>query len=139
MGRATIGLLTGLLLAGLTGLSFAATPCPPGSFHPLVVPVEGSPPAPLFPPDSATGSFVLGSDSVSIGACGTTSAHIRAARHYTFIRRVVWDDCPGFGRVRFQGLTNYPPCKALVGVLRWHDQTTGRHRALKFESLRIDE
>ena len=139
MRHPSIGCLTGFVLVGLVGVSVAATPCAPGSFHPLVGVVDGAPPVPLFAPGSATGSFVLGSDSVAIGACGSTSARIRARPHLTIISRVVWDDCPGFGQVHFRGATNYPPCKALVGILRWRDQSTGRRRALKYESLRIEQ
>lgn len=136
MGRL---LFVAFILFPLEGLARAATPCPPAAYLPLVVRVEGAPPAPLFPPDSATGVFVLGSDSVTIGACGATPARIHAGRRLTVIRKAVWDDCPGFGRVRFRGATNYPPCMALVGILRWRDSITDRKRALKFEALRVDE
>jgi hypothetical protein len=90
-----------------------------------------------FGAGSPSGAFVIGDDTITMAACGSAPLRVRARRRLTKLRSV-WDDCPGFGRVRYQGSTNYPPCKALVSVIRWRDQTTKRRRALKFESLRAE-
>jgi hypothetical protein len=119
----------------VAGTAHAAERCAPGTFAPLVSPVDD---LPLGGGTSPSGAFVVGDDTITMGACGSTALRVRARRRYTFLR-AVWTDCPGFGRVRYQGTTNFPPCKALVSLLRWRDQTTNRRRALKFESLRAEE
>jgi hypothetical protein len=129
--RLAASVLVVLLVAGIT---VAATPCPPGTFDPLVSPVDG---LPLAGGSSPSGAFVVDAGTITMGACGSTELRVRARRRNTFLH-AVWESCPGFGRVRYQGTTNYPPCKALVSVLRWRDQTTGRRHALKFESLRFE-
>ena len=118
----------------VTGVAGAATPCPPGTFGPLVSPIDG---LPLAGGSSPSGAFVVDVGVITMGACGSTELRVRARRHYTVLHGV-WQSCPGFGRVRYQGTTNYPACKALVSVLRWRDQATGRRRGLKFESLRAE-
>ena len=117
----------------VAGVATAATRCPPGTFLPLVIETADLP----FAGGSPNGAFVVGDDTITMGACGSARLRVRAHRRLTTLR-AVWDDCPGFGRVRYQGSTNYPPCKALVSIVRWRDQTTKRRRALKFESLRAE-
>ena len=131
MVRLATSVLAMLLVTGIAG---AATPCPPGTFDPLVSPVDG---LPLAGGASPSGAFVVDTAAITMGACGSTELRVRARRHLTFLH-AVWQSCPGFGRVRYQGTTNYPPCTALVSVLRWRDQTTRRRRSLKFESLRAE-
>ena len=131
MRHATVFALTLLLARGAA----AATPCPPDTFDPQVATTSQYP---LFGDTSPSGAFAVGADTISMGPCGSTTLRVRARRHYTFLH-ARWPDCPGFGPVRYQGITNYPPCTALVSILRWREPGTGRRRALKFESLRQAE
>ena len=117
----------------LAGTAPAATRCPPGTFTPLLIVTVDVP----FGAGSPSGAFVVGDETITMAACGSAPLRVRARRHLTMLR-AVWGDCPGFGRVRYQGWTNYPACKALVSVIRWRDQTTNRRRALKFEALRAE-
>jgi hypothetical protein len=130
--------LAALVLAALlvTGLAEAFPRCAPGTFDPLVAPIDGYP---LAGGSSPSGAFMIGENTIAMGACGSTTLHVRARQRNT-VYRALWPDCSGFGRVRYQGWTNHPPCEALVSVLRWRDRTTNRRRrALKFESLRAAE
>jgi hypothetical protein len=123
-----------LLAVLAVGVADAATRCPPATYGPLISRTDG---LPLAGGSSPSGAFVIGTDTITMGACGTTALRVRARRHLTLLL-AVWQSCPGFGRVRYQGGTNYPPCFALVSTLRWRDRQTQRARALKFESLRAD-
>ncbi len=121
-----------LVLTMTAGVACAATPCPPGTFDPQLSRTDG---LPLAGGASANGAFTVDAASITMGGCGAAPLHVRARRHLTYLH-AVWPACPGFGRVRYQGWSNYPPCKALVSVLRWRDVATNRRRAFKFESLR---
>jgi len=121
----------------VSGATAMARPrCPPGSYEPQLDP-RGLPFENVGSPSEV---LAIGTDSITLGVCGTTPARFRTPHHYTRIH-AVWPVCPGFGRVRLQGFLQAPPrsCKPLVVVIRWRDQTTRRRRALKFEALRLGE
>jgi hypothetical protein len=113
--------LPALVLAALlvTGLAEAFPRCAPGTFDPLVAPIDGYP---LAGGSSPSGAFMIGENTIAMGACGSTTLHVRARQRNT-VYRALWPDCSGF----------------VVSVLRWRDRTTNRRRALKFESLRAAE
>jgi len=119
-----------------SGTALARPRCPPGSYQPLLDPVG----LPFENVRSPSEALALGTNSVTLGVCGTAPATFRTPHHYTRIH-AVWPACPGFGRLRLQAFLQAPPrsCKPLVVVMRWGDQTTGRRRALKFEALRLGE
>ena len=120
----------------LTGAAVVRPRCAPGSYQPLLDPVDDLP----FEVSSPSEAFVIGADSVTLGVCGSTAATFKTGRHSTRIH-ARWPGCPGFGRVRLRGFLQTPPrsCKPVVAVLRWRDQTSGRRRALKFEALRLGD
>jgi hypothetical protein len=134
---AVLGLATGIGTSLLVGATHARQRprCVPASYTPLLARLDGMP---LENASSPGGALVIGSDAVTIGACGSTPATFKTGRHFTRFH-VVWPACPGFGRVRLTGTLQAPPrsCKPLVAVMRWRDQSTDRRRALKFEALRI--
>jgi hypothetical protein len=131
--RVPIAIVLAVLVAG--GAVAKEFPrCAPGAFRPLVHPLDGTP---LAGASSIDGAFVVGEDTVTLGACGPTPARIHATRRSTTIK-ARWDECGSYGKVRLRSWLNYPPCKALVGILRWRAAERPRRAALKFESLRIE-
>src|SRR5437867_8985803 len=103
----------------LGGGALAHPRCPPGSYSPLVDPLG----LPFEGVESPCDALAIGTDSITLGVCGTAPATFKTVHHHTKTR-AVWPTCPGFGRLRVQGYLQAPPgsCEPLVMVMRWRDQ-----------------
>lgn len=112
-----------------------AVRCAPGTFAPHL---RDAGRTPLDDGSSASGSFVIGTESITLGACGAAELRVRVRPHRTFYR-ARWRGCGRFGPVRYRGTSLYGPCDVVGSTLRYRDPDSGRRRTLRFNAIRADE
>jgi hypothetical protein len=112
-----------------------ASRCAPGTFDPRLARIDDTP---LDGGSSASGGFVIGSDRITLGACGVAELHVRVRPRKT-LYRARWFWCGRFGTVRYRAVTLYGPCDVVGSTFGYRDPRTGRRKTVVFNSTRANE